>query len=221
MNNEISLFLDQDKFELAQRSAKALSMSTMVPKEYQGNIPNTLIAMDISMRMQIPPLLVMQNLYIVHGKPGWSAKYLIASFNTCGRFSPISYKMVGTQGKDDYGCYAHATDLRTGDNVVGPTVTIGTAKAEGWHGKSGSKWKTIPELMLRYRAGAWLINTVAPDISVGLMTAEEVRDSHEERDITPRTQVDELNSQLGLMADKPPKEELLVADTKTGEVEVI
>jgi hypothetical protein len=31
-----------EKFELVQRQAKALSLSTMIPKDYQNNIPNTL-----------------------------------------------------------------------------------------------------------------------------------------------------------------------------------
>ena len=223
--NEVSIFFDEKKFEVAQRSAKALAASTMVPKEYQNNIPNVLIAMDLASRMQIPPLLVMQNLYIVHGKPGWSAKYLIASFNTCGRFSPIEYIITGTPGQDDYGCRAEAMDIRSGKIIEGPLVTIGIAKAEGWHSKSGSKWRTIPDLMLRYRAGAWLINTVAPDISVGLMTAEEVRDSEPvERDITPQsTQIDDLNASLGLSSPQPAAPaidaDVLVVDTRTGELE--
>ena len=204
LNNEVSLFLDQQKFELAQRSAKALSSSTMIPREYQGNIPNTLIAMDIAIRMRMPPLMVMQNLYIVHGKPGWSAKFLIASFNTSGRFSPISYTLTGEPGKDTYGCIATSKDLSTGELVKGPEITMGIAKAEGWYDKNGSKWKTIPELMLRYRAGSWLINTIAPDISVGLATSDEIQDGSE-RDITPQPEVPvatDINSDLGLIGNE-------------------
>lgn len=172
-------FTDSASFELAQRAAKALSASDLVPQNYQGNIPNCLIALEMAQRIGASPLMVAQNLYVVHGRPAWSAKFLIASFNQCGRFSPIKYRFQGTEGKDDWGCRAYAKDLQTGEELTGPLITIELAKAEGWHGRNGSKWKTIPELMLRYRAAAWMVNTHAPEISMGLNTAEEVHDVYD------------------------------------------
>ena len=220
--NEVSIFLDQQKFELAQRSAKALACSTMVPKEYQNNVANVLVALDLAARIGSPPMLVMQNLHIIHGKPGWSAKYLIGSFNACGRFSPMEFIMVGEKGQEGYGCYAKTTDLKTGATITGPEITIAISKAEGWMQKSGSKWRTIPDLMLRYRAGAWLVNTVAPEISLGLLTAEEAHDIAPERDITPRAQepgVLDINQELGLAAPQQPEPDpVLVVDTNTGEI---
>ena len=54
-----------------------------------------------------------------------------------------------------------------GDRIEGPTVTIAMAKAEGWYGRSGSKWPTMPDLMLSYRSAAffgtliWLVLSAA------------------------------------------------------------
>ena len=172
-------FNDLHGFELAQRAAKALAASTLVPQQFQGNLPNCLIALEMAQRIGASPLMVMQNLYIVHGRPGWSAKFLIASFNQCGRFTALRFEWVGTRGKDDWGCRAWATEKATGDKIEGPLITIALAKAEGWESKSGSKWKTIPELMLTYRAAAWLVNTHAPEISMGLNTAEEIGDVYD------------------------------------------
>lgn len=163
-------------FELMQRAAKAFSASTLVPKEYQGNVPNCIIALEMANRLGASPLLVAQNLYVVHGRPGWSAKFLIASFNQCGRFTAIRYTWGGTEGKDDWSCQAWAIEKSTNEKVVGPLITIALAKKEGWHQKSGSKWQTIPQLMLMYRAAAWLVNTHAPEISMGLSTEEEMHD---------------------------------------------
>jgi hypothetical protein len=123
----------------------------------------------------------MQNLYVVHGRPGWSAKFLVATFNQCGRFSAVRYEWAGERGKDDWGCRAWATEKATGEKIEGPLITIALAKSEGWYGKSGSKWQTIPELMLMYRAAAWMINTHAPEISMGLNTAEEMHDTFDAR----------------------------------------
>lgn len=174
-------FSDLQGFELMQRASKALASSTLVPQQFQNNMPNCLIALEMAQRIGASPLMVMQNLYIVHGRPGWSSKFLIASFNQCGRFSAVRFEWVGTKGKDDWGCRAYAVEKATGDRIEGPTITIQLAKDEGWYQKSGSKWKTIPELMLMYRAAGWMINTHAPEISMGLNTSEELGDTFDAR----------------------------------------
>jgi hypothetical protein len=178
MSNDVSIFFGgDDAFSSSQRVAKALTASTLVPKEYQNNMSNALVALDMAQRMNMNPLMVMQNLHIIHGRPSWSSKAMIAMFNQCGRFGPMAYRFEGEKGTDSYGCVAYAKIIESGEMTEGPLVTMGIAKAEGWLTKSGSKWKTMPDLMLRYRAGSWLVNTVAPDLSFGLNTVDEVNDS--------------------------------------------
>ena len=163
-------------FELAQRAAKLLAQSSLVPKEYQGNLPNCVIALNMAARMNADPLMVMQNLYIVHGKPGWSSQFLISTFNTSGKFSALRYEWVGEEGKDSWGCRAWAIEKATGEKLVGATVTIGLAKKEGWYNKNGSKWQTMPEQMLMYRAASWFIRAYAPELAMGMHTVEELGD---------------------------------------------
>jgi len=166
-------------WELMQRQAKALAAASLVPKEYQSNLPNCIIALEMAQRIGASPLQVMQNLYIVHGRPSWSAQFLISCFNSCGRFSSIRYRWSGEKNTDSWGCQAYATELSTNEVIEGPVITIGLAKKEGWYQKNGSKWQTIPQLMLMYRAAAWLVRTHAPEISMGLQTAEEVHDVYD------------------------------------------
>ena len=166
-------------FELMQRAAKAFAASTLVPQQYQGNLPNCIIALEMASRMGASPLMVAQNLYIVHGRPGWSSQFLIASFNQCGRFSAIRYEWSGDKGKDSWGCKAWAVELSTKDRIEGPTVTMRQAKDEGWYDKKGSKWQTLPELMLMYRAAGFMVRTHAPEIAMGLQTAEEIHDVYD------------------------------------------
>lgn len=163
-------------FDLIQRTAKLFAASDIVPAQFKGNLPNCVIAVDMALRMGANPLMVCQNLYIVHGRPAWSAQFLIATLNQCGRFSSLRYDFQGTEGQDDWGCRAVAIEFSTKEKIFGPLVTIGLAKKEGWHGKSGSKWQTMPELMLRYRAASWFVRAYAPEIAMGLYTAEEVHD---------------------------------------------
>jgi hypothetical protein len=163
-------------WELAQRVSKALAASTLVPEAYRNNIPNCIIALEIANRLGASPLLVMQNLYIVHGRPGWSSQFLIATFNQCGRFSAMRFEFFGESGKDSWGCRAWAIEKETGEKITGADVTIKTSKDEGWYSKNGSKWKTMPQQMLMYRAASWFVRAYAPELSMGLQTQDELVD---------------------------------------------
>lgn len=171
-------------FEQLQRAAKLLASSTLVPKEYQGNLPNCVIALNMANRIGADPLLVMQNLYLVHGRPGWSSQFLIATFNQCGRFSAMRFEFTGEQGEADWGCRAWATEKSTGERIEGSWITMAMAKAEGWVDKSGSKWKTMPQQMLQYRAASFLVRAFAPELSMGLQTQDELQDVGELRTVT-------------------------------------
>jgi hypothetical protein len=173
----ISPFASTRNFESAQRAAKALGSSTLVPKEYQGNIANCLVAMELANRTGASVLLVMQNLHVIQGRPSWSASFLVGSVNTCGRFTPIRYEISGTNPHDKtYGVRAFATDKATGEVLEGEWITWKMVDAEGWSKKPGSKWLTMPGQMFRYRAAAFWTRVYAPEISLGMHTMEEHED---------------------------------------------
>ena len=174
-NENMSIFLDSSSFEHAQRAAKALCSSDLVPKEYKNNIPSTLIALDIANRIGASPLMVMQHLYIVHGKPSWSSTFLIAALNNCGRFKPLKFEISG-EGMQK-GCIAWTTEKNSSERLESPKITMEMAKAEGWLDKAGSKWKTMPELMMRYRAAAFFSRLFAPEVTMGMQSIEEVQDN--------------------------------------------
>jgi len=158
------------QFEHAQRIAKLLSSSDLVPNQYKGNIANTMVALEMAHRMNASPLMVMQNLHIIHGRPSWGSSFIIASLNSCGRFGTLRFESTPTS------CKAVTTDKQSGTILEGPTVTMEMAKLEGWSEKPGSKWKTMPELMLKYRAAAFFGRLYAPEIMMGLYSADEVVD---------------------------------------------
>lgn len=169
-------FFDLQGFELLQRVAKAFASSSLVPQAYQGNVANCMIALNLAQRLGADELMVMQNLYIVHGNPGWSSKFLIASVNTCGRYESLRYEWRGNPGAPDFGCRAWTVEKSTGHRLDGVWVDWKMVNAEGWASKSGSKWKTMPEQMFIYRAAAFWQRAYAPEISMGLTTAEELAD---------------------------------------------
>ncbi len=175
----ISVFANLDNFKGAQRMAVALSQSSLVPAQYQGpaNLPNVLIAMELASRIGTSVLMTMQNLDVIHGRPSWRASFLIATVNASRRFTPLRFRWVGKEFSDDWGCRCYAKDLENGEECVGALITIGLAKAEQWYQRNGSKWKTIPEQMLMYRAASFWTRIFAPELSLGMSTAEEIIDT--------------------------------------------
>lgn len=173
-------------FSHIQRVAKMFSSSSLIPDTFKGNIANCVIALEMAHRMGANPMAVMQNLYIVHGRPGWSAQFIIACLNQCGKFSPLRFRIIGDG--DQKTCTAWAKELETGETLEGPPVSIAMAKKEGWYGKTGSKWQTMEDLMLRYRAATFFGRLYAPDLLMGMQTVEEIADvtgAPAVRDVTP------------------------------------
>jgi hypothetical protein len=160
----------EESYDLIVRKAKALAASTMIPKDYQNNVANTLVALEMAHRIGASPLMVMQNLHIIHGRPSWSSTFIIAALNACVRFTALRFEATEDQ------CRAVATEKDTGAILEGPWVTIQMAKDEGWLTKAGSKWKTMPELMLKYRSAAFFGRLYAPEIMMGMHTEFEVQD---------------------------------------------
>lgn len=191
-----SVFSGIQAFEDAQRIAKALASSTLIPPAFQGQqgFANCLVALEIANRMRISPFLAMQHLHVIHGRPSWSSSFIIAMVNGCGRFSPLRFEISG-EG-DSLACYARATDLASEQELKGPTITMAMAKKEGWSTKAGSKWTTMPDLMIRYRAAAFWGRLYASDLLLGLQTQEEAIDIQPVTVKAEAPSLDELNAKI-------------------------
>jgi hypothetical protein len=178
-------FASVPAFEVGQRMAKALASSQIVPAQYQNNMSNCLIALDVAMRMRLSPMTVLQGLNVIQGKPSWGAQFVISAINASGLFSPLRFEFRGEERTDAWECRATATDKSTGEVCCGPWVGIAMAKREGWYQRSGSKWQSMPEQMMFYRAGAFFGRIYAGHILTGMtMTTDEVEDQAP-IDVTP------------------------------------
>jgi len=215
-------FFDPEQFATMQRVAKMFAHSELVPDIYKIQVPqgadekttamaemkamsNCVIALEIASRIGASPLMVMQNLVIIYGRPSWSAKFLISTVNTCGRFEPLQFRFTekGNLGMVDYvdyeynpttrrkesikkqfdgrkmmnlECVAYTTKRGKEQVLESSPVTIEMAIKEGWFTKSGSKWQSMPRQMLMYRAASWWTSVYAPELSMGMRTVEEEQD---------------------------------------------
>lgn len=173
---ERTMWNDAALMNTSWRTADMLSKASIIPQQYRGKPGDCLIAMDMANRMRISPIMVMQSSQVVQGNFTWRGAACKALIDGCGKFKNSRYIMVGKQGAPDWGCRMVATRTRTGETVSGPTVTWKMAVDEGWVSKNGSKWKTMPELMIRYRAASFFAKTECPEVLMGFQTAEEQMD---------------------------------------------
>lgn len=175
--------LDTNRFKQMYSISKLFAASELVPKQYQGHPANCMVALQMAFRMEVDPMMFMQNTYIVQGRPGIEAKLAIALVNSRGPFTgPIQWKFDGT-GKNR-SCTAYATHKIT-DEVCEAEVTWAMVEAEGWASKSGSKWKSIPDLMFRYRSAMFLARLYCPEVLLGMHSVDELHDI-QPIDVTPK-----------------------------------
>lgn len=224
-------FFDPAQFDTAQRMSKLFAASMLVPDTYQTDkiaadlvakkhmqpeeaqkqasmtaVANCMIALDIATRIGASPLMVMQNLVIIYGRPSWSSKFLIATVNTCGRFEPLKFRFTekGRLGKvsyteyvydpsirskraltkefdgtkiQDIECVAYTSPKGSKDVLESSPISLRMAVDEGWYTKNGSKWRTMPKQMLMYRAASFWTSAYAPELSMGMRTVEEAQDA--------------------------------------------
>ena len=170
-----SVWENKDQFNQLLRAAQMLSQTSIIPQSYQGKPQDCFVAIEMANRMGVSPMVVMQNMYVVKGKPSWAGQACTMLINSCGKFKDVKHIYTGEKGKPNRGCYVTATRISDGSQVDGVEVTMQMAQSEGW--TSNSKWRNMPELMLAYRASAFFARVYCPEAMMGVQTAEEVYDA--------------------------------------------
>ena len=172
----LTMWNDTKLMNNAWKMAKIMASTSIVPQAYKDNIGNCLIAIDIANRMGLSPIMIMQNSQVVRGNFTWKGSACKGLIDNTGRFKKSKYVFVGNKDTDDWGCYLQAYDTELGEYVNGATATIKMAKNEGWYQKEGSKWKTMPELMMQYRAATFFARAFCPQTLMGFYTTDEMVD---------------------------------------------
>lgn len=166
----LGAFANGEQFQMAMQAAEMLATSRMVPTTYQNNPGSCFIALNTALRLRMDPLMIMQNLYVVQGRPSWSGQFAIALVNICPKFELTWFEF--RNGEDFQAGVRMCAQLKTGQHVYGTWVTPEMVKAEGW----GKKWQTMPEQMYKYRAAAFFARTNCPEALLGLSVEGEAED---------------------------------------------
>jgi len=164
---ELSTSLQEKQIE----KAKIIASSDLLPPSFKGKPGNILLAIELAQDLGVSPFSVIQNVNVIHGKLSFSSTFLLALLRKSKEFKKVDF-VLDNELKT---CFVKAT--RSDDSTIsGPPVSLEMARSEGWSTKAGSKWKTMPELMLRYRAAAFFVRSCVPELLFGFQTQDEIED---------------------------------------------
>lgn len=164
--------LTPQSIDEALRMAEIMSRASIVPKDYQGNPGNILVAIQWGAEIGLPPLQAMQNLAVINGRPALWGDAVIALVRGSG--------LLETIHEDITADVATCTVKRKGEPPASRSFSVEDAKRAGLYGKQGP-WQQYPKRMLQMRARAWALRDVFPDVLRGVHVAEEAQDMPAER----------------------------------------
>ena len=210
------MLFDPVAFAHGQRVANLFASCQLIPAHLRNKPADCFIALHVANRMQEDPLMVMQNMFVVNGTPGWKTQYMIARANSSGKFKgTITWDV---EGKEKALRVRAKATLASGESIESPWIDFAMAEAEGW--TKNAKYKSMPEMMFRYRSAAFLSRLYAPEVMLGYQTVEELETSNEMKDVTPLAAAEEppVSKLDKLVSAKAPKEELAEFNAKLDEV---
>ncbi len=176
-----SFSLTPQTLDEAMQFAGMMSKSNIVPKDYQGNPGNVLVAVQWGMELGLQPLQAMQNIAVINGRPSIWGDAMLAIVRGSGLLESIKEDISETG--------AVCTIKRRGEDAVSREFTIEDAKRAGLYGKQGP-WQQHPKRMMQMRARAFALRDVFPDVLRGVNIAEEARDMPVEKDMGAAEVVD-------------------------------
>lgn len=205
---EFANLLDTAKFEHMWRVAQVFAKSNLVPQHFRDKPEDCFICTQMAVRLRVDPFMLLQNTYVVHGRPGMEAKLAIALINSSGLFTDsLDYEIQGGPDPfaDGYRVRAFAVRKSTGKRVDGPWIDWGLVRKERWDKKDGSKWLTMPAQMFCYRAAAFFGRLHCPERLMGMQTRDELED------VGPEAKVVQNLAELpeGRTEFTPPKAEVV------------
>ena len=219
--------------------SEILAESTIIPAHYKGNKGDIFVAVQTAYRMNLDPMMVMQGTYVIQGKLGMTSAFAISLANSSGLFvGGIRYR-IQELGEDIEGSvkfYNNGTEdkkkvkfsniqvtaytnLKSNGEEISYTIGMKEAIAEGWTTKSGNKYQSLPELMLRYRAATLLIRTHAPEVINGMHMTEELEDVHSAKTMrTVESPVTQTNKAASLLDSFLEVEEIVTNSMEDAEI---
>jgi len=194
------------------KMGKMMAHTDMVPKDFKGHEPNTIVAIQLGMEVGLLPMQALQNIAVINGRPCIWGDAQIALVRGSGHLE----WMKETGDLNSATCEVKRYDE---PNVVSQTFSKTDAQTAGLWGKTGP-WKQYPKRMLQMRARSFALRDLFPDVLKGIQSREEVQDIIDIEAVIVTEKEKEKDkekfeaSKKILDAQKPPME-ILTADEIT------
>lgn len=142
----------------ANRLAKALSRTSFVPKDFQGNEYDATAAIIMGDELGLSPLAALRSIYVVHGSPAMYARTMVALAQSHGH-------QVWTEKSTD--AEVVVCGQRRGTERIERAVwTMARATKAGY--SKNAKYSSTPQEMLYAKAAAEVARKIAADVLAGV-----------------------------------------------------
>lgn len=160
----------------AIKFAEIMSKSSIVPKDYQGNSGNILVAVQWGLELGLKPLQAMQNIAVINGRPTLWGDAVLALVRGSGLMESFD-EIIGDEE-------AICRVKRKGEKEIERSFSMEDAKRAGLAGKAGP-WQQYPKRMMQMRARGFALRDAFTDVLRGMPLAEEAQDEPAMKDVTP------------------------------------
>lgn len=191
MSKELSI-ASTDALHTQMEYCKQLAESGLLPDAYRGHPENVLVAIGYAEALGLAPMIAIQQINIIKGKPSMSAQLMASLARRAGHKLRIT--------KVDDGVWAQLVRRDDPDHVFRAFWSEKRARAAGLMGKGG-QWSSDPMTMLKWRAVTEVVREACPEVLAGAYTAEEL-DWETEADTKPPVSVAHLVPQT---SDRTPQ----------------
>ena len=171
----------------AMEFSKFLASSTHIPKDFQGNPNNILVAIQWGYEIGLAPMQALQNIAVINGRPSLWGDSMIAVCKAHPDWRGISETYIEEEDK------AVCLVKRNVHGEIEETrseFSYKDAQRANLTNKPGP-WKNYPKRMLQLRARGFALRDAFPDAIKGLITAEEAQDYPEKKE--PRNVTESSN----------------------------
>ena len=171
----------------AMEFSKFLATSTHIPKDFQGNPNNILVAIQWGYEIGLAPMQALQNIAVINGRPSLWGDSMIAVCKAHPDWRGISETYI--EEEDKAVCivkrHVHGEIEETRSEF-----SYKDAQRANLTNKPGP-WKNYPKRMLQLRARGFALRDAFPDAIKGLITTEEAIDYPEKKE--PRNVTESSN----------------------------
>lgn len=176
--NRLGMQTVPQTFNEQMRFAEVVSQAKgMLPRAYEGNPANVLVAIQYGASLGIEPMAALQNIDVIQGTPTLSAKAVAAMVRANG------HKLW--MNEDEQNMSATCTIVRNDDKEHPVTVTRDKAWAQRMGLLTKDNYKKQPTTMLMWRAVTACANRACPELFLGLGGAYTADELHDMDDMAP------------------------------------